>query len=350
MSDDNAMRKNETAVSARPVHLRRIFGLLLLLASLVLGIYLLAAYLGWQSGEVLRQERQQTELSNQIARQLELAEENIAQGSYNLALSRLNWVLERSPGNARALALQQQAQQALRITPTPLPPTPNTAVTATPTATPAPTPAPGEPVIPAGELQRLRQLLVEKQWAEAAAAILAFQRQFPDYERQETNRLLYDAYVNLGLELVTGKQAELGLYYFSLAENLGNLPQEAEDYRLWAGWYLQGMAYYGVNWPVAIAYFRDLCLVAPFYQSSCDLLHKARIALGDQYAFSGEWCPAQELYREANNQQRSPGLTQKLETAVINCANATPTPAAITGTLPFTQTQQFMPPIWPPTR
>jgi hypothetical protein len=192
--------------------------------------------------------------------------------------------------------------------------------------------------------------LADKQWVEAADTILAFQRRFPDYERQETNRLLYDAYVNLGLELVTGKQAELGLYYFSLAENLGNLPQEAEDYRLWAGWYLQGMAYYGVNWPVAIAYFRDLCLVAPFYQSSCDLLHRARISLGDQYAFNGDWCPAEALYREANNQQRSPGLTQKLETAALNCANATPTPAVITGTLPFTQTQPFMPPFWPPTR
>lgn len=345
MNDNNA-----TLTSAKAPHLRRALGLLLLLVSLFLSIYLLAAYLGWQSGQLLLQERQQTELTNQINRQLELAQENIVQGSYNLALSRLAWVLERSPGNARALALQQQAQQALSITPTPPPPTRDTAAFPEPTATPAATLAAGEPSSPAPELQRIRQLMAEQNWDEAVTALVAFQRQFPDYERQETNRLLYDTYVKLGLSLVTGKQAELGLYYFSLAEELGNLPQEAEDYRLWAGWYLQGMAYYGVNWSVAIAYFRDLCLVAPFYQSSCDLLYTARVALGDQYALTGEWCPAQVLYREANNQQRSPGLTQKLETAVTNCANATPTPSAITETVPLTQTQQFMPPIWPPTR
>ncbi len=342
MSNYDTIPDDKTVSTKKIRHGRRVLGAALLAISLMLAIYLLVAYMGWQSGQALLVEKQQTALTNLINRQMGLAAENITQGSYTLAIRRLEWVLERSPGNAQAEALLQEAQSALHVALTPNAPQ----VSPTSTATPPPSPTPGAISDPEQELQRIRRLMANETWEEAARALVSFQRQFPDYERQETNQMLYDAYLNSGLRLVDGEQVELGLYYLSLAENLGDLPQEAEDYRLWANWYLQGIGFYGVNWEFAVGYFQDLCLVAPFYQSSCDLLYESLVALGDQYGAAGEWCPAQEYYREANGQRRSVVLTEKIETAVTNCNDATPTPETITNTLPFTQTQQFLPPFY----
>lgn len=343
MSNYDALPQDETFTGGKR-RKRRLLGAALLLVSLALAVYLLVAYLAWQSGQALLTEKQQAELINQLDRQIELAAENIDQGSYTLAMRRLDWVLARSPGNVQAQSLRQQAAAALNVVLTP------NAAAASPTVTaiPLPSPTPGDITNPAEELQRIRRLVANEAWPDATQALVAFQMQFPDYERQESNRLLYDAYLNLGLQLVNGERAELGLYYLSLAENLGDLPQEVEDYRLWAGWYLQGMGFYGVNWTFAVGYFRDLCLVAPFYQSSCELLHTSLVALGDLYAASGDYCPARDLYAEATGQQRTVALTEKLQTAVTNCANATPTPdpTTITSTLPITPTegQQFIDP------
>ncbi len=342
MSDYEAIPHDEAVSGKKTRRGRRVLGLVLLITSLLLAIYLLVAYMGWQSGQALLVEKQQTGLSNLVSRQIELAQEDIAQGSYSLAIRRLEWVLERSPGNNQAEVLLLQAQEALQIVLTP------DLAAASPTATiaPMPSPTPGAISDPDQELQRIRRLVVIEAWEDAMEALVSFQLQFPDFERQETNRMLYDAYLNLGLQNVEGEYVELGLYYLGLAENLGDLPQEAEDYRLWADWYLQGIGFYGVNWEFATGYFRDLCLVAPFYQASCDLLYESLVALGDQYAAAGEWCPAQEQYQEARQQQRSVALIDKLETAVTNCSSATPTPSVITNTLPLSQTQQFVPPFF----
>jgi hypothetical protein len=134
-------------------------------------------------------------------------------------------------------------------------------------------------------------------------------------------------------------KVEQGLYYLTQAEALGTLPQEALNYRVWADLYLAGMSYYGVNWNVAAANFRDVCLAAPFYQNSCQLLQEALINFGDQMAFAQDWCPAEVAYEEAWRQQRSEALGGKLAQAREGCLAATPTSSApLTGTLPITST------------
>ncbi|MEZ4642973.1 MAG: hypothetical protein R3E31_09615 [Chloroflexota bacterium] len=334
-SDHN--EDTSTAPPTRPPRRpMRLVGLLLIGVSLLLGLYLLVGYMGWQSGQAQLAERQESEMAAQIARQVSLAQDNIDQGSYTLALRRLEWVLERSPNHAEAVNLRETAQTLLNITPTPI-----TQATVTPTPEPVPSPTPGLISDPLTELQRLRLLAAKEQWDEAETAVLTFQRQFPDYERQETNQLLYDSYVGLGLNLIEGEQAELGLFYLNQAEELGDLPQEVQDYRLWAEWYLQGIGFYGVNWEIAVGYFRDLCLVAPFYQSSCELLRDSLISYADLYAFAQDWCPAVDFYVEAQRQGNSTELAQKLEAARTGCLEATPTPGVITGTVPITDVQPF---------
>lgn len=314
----------------------RLLGLVLILLAAIVAVYLVVAYVGWQQGEAIRVETVETARSQQMERQVELAREDIGTASYNLALARLEWVLERDPENADARALQRQAAAALRTASAPeARPTPTVAV--------EPTPLPaveGDGVTNAdtAELERLQRLGRQEQWEEVIAGTQAFQRQLPAYERSETDRLLYTAYLNRGLELVRGEQVEAGIYYFSQAEKLGDLPQEALDYWLWAELYLQGIAYYGVNWGVAVSFFRDLCLAAPFFQGACEKLYDSLIAYGDQYAAGGEWCPAAELYREARQYGNNQALGTKLSAATEGCAAATPTPEVISDTLTITDT------------
>jgi hypothetical protein len=320
----------------------RAAGAALIAISLLLALYLLVAYFGWRSGVAARQQEQETYVQTQLARQVELARENIAQGSYQLATRRLEWVLAQAPDHAEAQTLLAEARRALnQAQQQPAPAV--TAVTATPDATPLPSRTPGLIDDADAELARIRQLMRGDQWQDAITALRAFRRQFPDAQWQTTNQLLYDAYLNQGLQLVQGDRVELGLYYLDQAEELGDLPQEAQDYRVWAELYLNGIGYYGVNWNVAVPYLRDLCAAAPFYQNACDLLYDGLVAYGDQFAFVDDWCPAESLYREAQRHGNEPGLADKLNEAQENCLDATPTPApgVITDTAPLTQTTPF---------
>lgn len=325
---------NEEKKSWSPV---RIFGLILIVAAVLIALYILVGYTAWQSGQTIRGEREETQLAEQFERQVTLAQDDISQGSYNLALRRLEWVLVRDPQNTNAQAIKRQAEAALKTSLTP-------EVPATITPLPEPSPTPGEIGEFDVEFHRLERLEKQEKWEDLLSGTLAFQRQYPDYERLETDGFLYNSYLNLGLAHIQGDRIEMGINYFAQAEKLGDLPQEALDYWLWAELHLQGMAYYGVNWGVAASFFRDICLSAPFYQGSCDKLFESLVAYGDQYFVAEDYCPAVEIYREARLQSRSIELDEKLGQAVQGCAEATPTPLSITNTLPVTGTESLIPP------
>ncbi|MCB0029982.1 MAG: hypothetical protein KDE28_18840, partial [Anaerolineales bacterium] len=55
--------------------------------------------------------------------QLSLAESDIGNGNFQLALRRLEWVLQRQPSNELALNLQAEAEESLRqrLEPSPAP-------------------------------------------------------------------------------------------------------------------------------------------------------------------------------------------------------------------------------------
>lgn len=343
MSDvtPQAERQPEPPVETPPAPRRmaRVVGFGLIILSVVLAWLLLVGFLGYQSGQRRLNENLQAELHSQIERQLVLAAENIEQQNNELALVRLAWVMERDPDNQQAHQLQAAAQSALnrQVTPTSVP------VQAQPTAVPTtePSPTPGAIESPSEELQRLRRLSVRKAWPELVPALITFQLQFPNYERLETDQLLYDAYLGYSQQLLEGDQIERGLYYLERAAKLGNLPQTMIDYQTWAELYTQGISFYGANWDAAAYYFRDLCLAAPFYQDACAKLHTALVANGDQFALVEEWCPALLLYEEAWTVANDAELGEKLETARTGCLSATPTPTGpITGTVPITGTDR----------
>lgn len=317
----------------------RLVGLLLIITAVLLGWYLLVVYLAWQDGQVLLEERRTQTQIEQINTQITLAQEDMDAERYRLAQRRLEWVIQRAPNQPEAQALLREIQQRQNIAQTPEP-----AISPTPTNTPLPTPTPGLISDPASELDRIRQLVGNAAWAEAISALISFQLQYPSYERDVTDRLAYDAYLAYGLELISGDQPEMGITYLDLAQRLGDLPQEALDYRLWARLYLSGIAFYGVNWNLAALNFRELCLAAPFYQGACERLVESLVNLGNQLAFAEDWCPAEQVFREAS--QYGAAVNQELGQAREGCANATPTPDPnvdttfpITGTVPITDTE-----------
>jgi hypothetical protein len=316
----------------------RLVGLVLIILAGLVTLYSLVGYVAWQSGQTIRKEREETQQAEQLARQVDLAQDNIGQGSYSLALRRLDWVLQHDPDNKDAQAVRQQADAALKTALTPVAPP-------SPTPPPEPSPTPVDISRPETEFERLRRLAKQEKWENLFESTLVFQQQYPGYERLQTDTLLYDSSFNLGLSYIQGDQIEAGIYYLAQAEKLGDLPQEALDYWLWAELYLQGMAYYGVNWGVAAGFFRDLCLSAPFYQGSCDKLFDALFAYGNQYLVAQDYCPAAQLFREARQHKRNQDLDLKLNEAVQGCAQATPTPATITGTLPVTGRESLATPV-----
>jgi hypothetical protein len=336
--DKQDQQQTETNKEERSWSSARLVGLILIIVAGLVALYALVGYMAWQSGEAIRNEREQSQQAEQAARQVSLAQEDIAQGSYYLALRRLEWVLQRDPDNEDAQAARRQADAALKTSLTPAAP-------ASPTPLPEPTPTPGEISEPEMEIERLRRLTKQEKWGDLFKSTLVFQRQYPGYERLETDGFLYDSSLNLGLSYVQGDQIETGIYYLAQAEKLGDLSQEALDYWLWAELYLQGMAYYGANWGAAASFFRDLCLSAPFYQGSCDKLFDALLAYGNQYLVAQDYCPAVDLFREARQFGRNQDLDLKLNEAARGCAEATPTPAPIIDTLPLTGTESFEIPL-----
>lgn len=323
---------------AQKPRLMRLVGTILIAAALLLALYTAIAYTAWQSGQSLRQQRVREERSTEVANQISHAQEEIEAGNVRLALRRLEWVLEQDPEHTRAQALREIAESALNQPGGPS--QENEQATETPRAT-APAGEGGSNEAAEAQLQEAEQLVEAERWQEAITALVDFQHRFPAYERRYTDNLLYKSYMIRGTELLYGEQVELGLYYLSLAEELGDLPQDVQDQRNWAELYLAGMGYYGVNWEVALFYFRDLCLAAPFYQNSCQRLYEALVARGDQYAVQQDWCPARSLYSEAYAIDDPSGLAQKLGEAREACASATPTAAApitATNSLPLTAT------------
>jgi hypothetical protein len=309
---------------------RRVIGVVLLISAAVLGTYLIVAYFGWQSGRQTQAATDSQALA--LSRQVDLAREDFAEGSSDLALRRLQWVLDQDGSHSAALTLQGEivAAQAAAATPTAAP---TVAATATAEGT-TPTVSDAD-ILPA--LREIRRLVGQEAWDEALPALLAFQQSNPDYERRETDELLYTTYLRLGLATIEGDATELGLNYLAQAERLGNLPPEAQDYRYWANLYLDGIAYYGVNWEVAGFYFRDLCAAAPFFQNACQLLNEVLSNQAGQLAAAGDWCPAETIYQELWRQDRT--FEGQLAQARENCALATPVPItgteSLTGTLPI---------------
>lgn len=325
------MRKRSTAL--------RIVGYTLVAFALLIAFYALIAFFAWQSGQAERAQRTETELRSAVERQFDLAAADVAAGNPDLAAQRINYLATLVPTDPRLLPLQatvaaQRAQSvggaAASATPTATATaTPPTASGDNPTATPPADPAPIVTLDsdPAVALAEIEAAIAAERWEDAIADLVAFQLAYPAYERYTTDTLLQEAYIGAGFYYTNRDRVSLGVTYFEQALKLGPIPDTARGQLNFSRAYLNALAYYGINWSIAIANLEQICPFAPQFQDSCARLVQARIAYGNQLMAAEQYCPAETQFAAALRVAESAEATSRLNAARGACASATPTPA-----------------------
>ena len=169
-------------------------------------------------------------------------------------------------------------------------------------------------------------MIESKRWEDAIRELVAFQIDYPNYERFRTNSMLFDAYIGAGFYFTNGNRISLGINYFEQAEKLGTLPENALGQLYYSRTYLTGVSYFGINWATAVNTLGEVCSIVPNFHDACELLVEARIGYGDQLSATGDNCGAMFQYAQALRTFNDSELRQKWNTVKFNCENPTPTP------------------------
>jgi tetratricopeptide (TPR) repeat protein len=286
-------------------------------ALLLLAAIVIAATVGYRTGQSQRRAVLAAALSRAADEQFQLGVEDLATGRYELARQRFEYVIRLDPGYPNAA---QRLAEALVGIGEPL-------ATPAPIATPTPNLAPVEDLF----TQALAAYL-NSDWDVVIDTLLAMRAKDPAYRAVEVDGMMYSALRNRGLKHIKSEGLlEEGLYDLSLAERFAPLDSEAEEYRGWARLYLLANSFFGVNWAEATYYFGQVYLTAPYITT--DVYLKYAIASnrhGDELILADEPCDAEELYEQSLLAWENPDLVPTATEAHELCedANAPPPPEA----------------------
>jgi tetratricopeptide (TPR) repeat protein len=246
----------------------------------------------------------ETQAAPKIQSQLESARLDIEEERYDVALGRLDWILEEMTEfltDEELAEIGQLYSETLLLmnasgTPTPQP---------TPTATViAFTPTPdlrGEEEM----FTHAQELVNAEAWQEAIDTLEALREKNLDYRTVEVDGLLYIALRNRGVQkiLVDGS-LEPGIYDLTLAEQFAPLDATAEGFRTWARFYLTGASFWGVDWSQVVYYFEQVYPALPNLRDGTNMTATERFRIGaieyaKQLAAAGDFCAAQEYFDKA---------------------------------------------------
>lgn len=147
----------------------------------------------------------------------------------------------------------------------------------------------------------------------------------PDYNRQQVDGMLVEAFYALGTRLVEQDQMVEAVRYFDsalvLAPENGRIAL-AKDL---AVRYMTGMGYWAADWPQAISHLRGAYDLDPQYKDVSQRLHNALVQYGDLMIVRQEWCQASEQYTRALAIRSEAAIVAKNQDATLKCAE-TPTP------------------------
>jgi len=271
---------------------------------LVILIVLLGALAGFQGGIKDRLNLAETQAAPKIQSQLANAKQDIEEGRYEVALDRLDWILEEMSPYLSEEELKEvgdlYSQTLLRIS-TYRTPTPEPSMTPTePLFTPTPD-LRGEEEL----FNTAQQLIAEELWDEAVKTLEVLRQKNIDYRSVRVDGLLYVALRNRGLDkiLIEGN-LEPGIYDLTLAEGFAPLDSSAEGVRNWTRMYLTGASYWDVDWAQVIYYFEQVYPQLPYLHDGTYMttIERYRIALykyGTQLANNGEVCEALEYFERS---------------------------------------------------
>lgn len=239
-----------------------------------------------------------------IQSQLTSARLDIEEGRYEIALSRLDWILDEM---AEFLSDEELAEIGELYSQTLV------LLASVVTPTPQPSPTPEEPEFtPTPDLRgaedlfnTARQLMAERAWDDAIQTMQALRQMDLTFRTVQVDGMLYIALRNRGIQkILADGSLEPGIYDLTLAERFAPLDSRAEGLRTWTRLYLTGASFWDVDWGQVVFYFEQVYPHLPnlrdgTFMTATDRFRIGAIEYASQLALAGEYCLAQEYFQRA---------------------------------------------------
>lgn len=312
-----------------------------------LAIVVLAAAAGWTEGQRVATTNATATYSADIANQLNLINNDLAQGNLDMVAVRLQYLATQTPAvpQVAEIALTATAAYASSqptVTPTPTAsPTTDAASLVTPTAETLPTIDPNaeQSAALAQRLTRARESVSLAKWDEAITDLDIIISTDENYERALVRNLMAQALNNKARTLYQAGELGEAIYYTDWAEEFGTLADGLNYERYIANLYLSAKAAVGTsNAQSALGSLREIYNVNPYYMNGevGRLLAQSYASYGDALLVSAP-CEAVSQYNAALNLVNDGNWAAKRNTAQNYCDFGTPTPE---GFVPTPDAQQ----------
>lgn len=326
--------KEEVPEKPKKKFFERRSGWIILGVVLVLLVLVLSTLTGAARGINDRVSLAETQAAPRIQAQLAGARLDIEEGRYEVALNRLDWILEEMSAflsDEELADIGELYSQTLLQT------------TTIRTPIPQPTPTQVEPVYtPTPDLRgeeelynTARQHVVNGAWEEALQTLLALREKDITFRTIQVDGMMYVALRNRGIQKILAEGSlEPGLYDLALAERFAPIDSRAEGIRTWTRLYLTGASYWDVDWAQVVFYFEQIYPHVPNLRDGTFLTATDRFRIGateyaTQLAAAGEFCLAQEYFEKALAISDDPVVQPTAQWVAEQCWNAEnpPTPA-----------------------
>lgn len=264
--------------------------------------------------------------------QFELAINDEKNGNLDLARQRLEYILEIYPTYPGLEEKLTDVMLAIALTQGPSQLT---------TPQPNETPSTAGPIVPTRDTKNLNILLNQaqaqlsgKDWPGLLTTVLSMRDIDPFFEAMKVDGLYYMALRNNGIAKVKEGSLEVGIYYFSLAEQIAPIDNEADGYRQWAQMYGNAGSYWQNNMQMAATLFAELYPLVPNLVDASGITVRSRYAgalegYGDYLQQTFLWCEAVPQYETSIGVLSSEALSAKLTQAREYCSNPPPTPTPV---------------------
>lgn len=285
----------------------------------VLFITAVASVAGYYSGIANRKAIEANNRSLAASMQYQLGLTDLENGKYDFARQRFEYVIQLDPGFPGVL--EKMAEIAIIVN-----------ATATPTTAPEATAAPTLDLSGVESmLAQAKQFLVAQDWTSAITALDAIRKENPDFNTVEIDGLYYLALRNRGVQQIyqLGK-LEKGIFDIVLMSRFGPMDKEARDASEWAGLYIHGASWYGIDWFKVV---KDLEVVYANFPNMLDnsrvtAMERYRTALtgvGDALSAREDWCDAVPYYLQSLQVAENTKVGEAYAKANKKCIELTPT-------------------------
>jgi type II secretory pathway pseudopilin PulG len=276
----------------------------LIAAILVVIILAVGAMTGVARGINDRISLAERQAAPRIQSQIDGARLDIEEGRYEVALSRLDWILDEMTDFLTEEELAEIGElysQTLLL------------ISSRTTPTPQPSPTPTEPVFtPTPDLRGAQELydtalqqISAGAWDDAIRTIEALREKDLYFRAVQVDGLLFIALRNRGIQKILAEGSlEPGIFDLTLAERFAPLDSRAEGLRTWTRFYLTGASFWDVDWSQVVFYFEQVYPHLPNLRDGTFMTATERYRIGaieyaTQLAAAGEFCLAQEYYEKA---------------------------------------------------